>query len=69
MYLDANNLYSYAMSKLLPVGNIKFIDPTNFDINNIHEKDKYGYVLEVDLEYPHELHDRHSDYLLAPKNY
>ena len=62
MYLDANNLYGYAMSQSLPVENFKFIDQKNFDINKIHENSKYGYMLEVDLEYPHELHDWHSDY-------
>ena len=48
-------------------GNFKFIDPTNFDINKINANDKYGYMLEGDLEYPHELHDSHSDYPLAPE--
>ena len=65
MYLDANNLHGYAMSQSLPTGNFKFINPTNFDNNKINENDKY--MLEVDLEYPHELHDSHSDYLLAPE--
>ena len=67
MYLDANNLYGYAMSQSLPTGNFKFIDPTNFDTNKINENKKYGYMFEVDLEYPHELHDSHSDYPLAPE--
>ena len=26
-----------------------------------------GYILEVDLEYSHKLHDSHSDYPLAPE--
>ena len=59
MYLDANNLHGYAMSQSLPTGNFKFINPTNFDNNKINENDKYSYMLEVDLEYPHELHDSH----------
>ena len=67
MYLDANNLYGYAMSQSLPTGNLKFLDPINFYINKINENDKYGYILQVDLECPHELHDSHSDYPLAPE--
>ena len=67
MYLDAHNLYGYAMSQSLPTANFKFIDPTNFDINKINENDKYGYMFEVDLEYPQELHDSHADYPLAPE--
>jgi len=29
---------------------------------------KYGCILEVDLEYPKELHDAHYDYPLAPES-
>ena len=63
MYLDAKNLYGYAMSQSLPARSFKFLDPINFDISKINENDKYGYLLKLDLEYPHELHDSHSDYI------
>ena len=32
------------------------------------ENNKKGYVIEVDLEYPHNLHDAHNDYPLAPEH-
>ena len=38
-----------------------------FDINSINEKSDTGYFLEVDLEYPDELHELHSDYLITPE--
>ena len=33
IYLDANNLYDYSMSKFLPTGGFKQIDPKEFDLN------------------------------------
>ena len=66
MYLDANNIYGWSVTQYLPSGKFKFIDTKNFDVNKVKD-DKYGYILEVDLEYHHELHNSHSDYPLAPK--
>ena len=33
IYLDANNLYGYAMSKFLSTSGFKWIDPKEFDLN------------------------------------
>jgi hypothetical protein len=67
-YLDANNLYGLAMSMNLPYGNLKWCDNicNTSDVMNYVDGD-VGYIVEVDLEYPKELHDLHSDYPLAPE--
>ncbi|GFT57599.1 uncharacterized protein TNCV_3137121 [Trichonephila clavipes] len=70
MYLDANNLYGYAMSKYLPLKDFVWSDNdlTEQDIFNLSDESDVGYILEVDLEYPSDLHDKHSDFPLAPEN-
>ena len=70
MYLDANNLYGWAMSQYLPTGDFKWL--TEKQINNLNlakyeEDSNKGLILEVDLEYPKELHDLHNDYPLGPE--
>ena len=68
MYLDANNLYGWAMSQYLPTGGFKWMKQNkieNLDLGKYHEESKKGLILEVDLEYPEELHDLHNDYPLA----
>ena len=65
IYLDANNLYGYAMSKFLLTSGFKWIDPKEFDLNKYTSNSSKGCVLEVDLEYPKELHNLHNDYPLA----
>src|ERR1700759_2262724 len=72
MYLDANNLYGYAMSEPLPVGGFKFLsvaDRRKLDIMSIGGDDEIGYILDVDLEYPKHLHESHNDYPLAPESF
>jgi hypothetical protein len=67
-YLDANNLYGWAMCQLLPTCDFKWVDPKDFDSVLEGLKTENGYILEVDLEYPAELHDLHNDYPLAPES-
>ena len=38
-----------------------------FDANLIEENSPIGYILEVDLEYPDEVHELHNDYLIVPE--
>ena len=71
MYLDANNLYGWAMTQKLPVHSFKWM--TKEEIENIFNNqivqvwEKTPCILEVDLEYPEELHDLHNDYPLCPE--
>ena len=54
------------MSKFLPTGGFKWIDPKLFDLNKYSSNNSKGCVLEADLEYPKELRELHNDYPLAP---
>ena len=70
MYLDANNLYGWAMSQYLPTGGFNWLNEeelNNIDLGKYEEKSNEGLILEVDLEYPKELHDLHNDYPVAPE--
>ena len=67
MYLDANNLCGWAMSQYLPYSEFKWLNKNeirSFCLNSISENSFVGYILEVDLEHPDELHNLHDDYLL-----
>ena len=66
-YLDANNLYGWAMSKKLPVNGFKWLDSNKINeinedfIKNYDENNDKGYIFEVDVKYPKRLHELHSD--------
>ena len=61
-YLDANNLYGWAMSKPLPTHWFKWMKR-----NELETWEKHTCILEVDLVYPQSLHDLRNDYPLAPE--
>ena len=76
MYLDANNLYGWAMSQKLPVNGFKQVEELsqfNKDfITNYDENSSKGYFLEVDVEYLKNLFSRiafnlHSDLPFLPE--
>ena len=67
-YLDMNNLYGWGLSSYLLNGGFKWLQNLDgFDVNSISEKSPIGYILEVDVEYPDEVHELHNDYPLAPE--
>jgi hypothetical protein len=61
-YLDANNLYGWEMSQPLPIKDFKWMND-----NELEKWTEHSCILEVNLEYPDELHDLHSEYPLAPE--
>ena len=70
MYLDANNLYGWAMSQYLPYGSFKWLsneELNNIDLGKYKEDSNDGLILEVDLEYPKDLHELHNNYPFAPE--
>ena len=70
MYFDANNLYGWAMTQCLPYGDFEWMTEeefVGFNFNSVSKNNLEGYILEVDLKYPDELHYLHNDYLLAPE--
>ena len=60
-YLDANNLYGWAMSQPLPTRGFKWVDVKLDDVGKLANSREKGYILEVDVFYPRELHDCHDD--------
>ena len=59
-YLDANNLYGWAMSQPLPTGGFKWVDVNPNEISELATQTDEGYLLEVDVSYPKELHIPHN---------
>ena len=71
IYLDANNLYGRAMSEKLPIHSFKWLSSGEMEklFNNrvVQIWEKTPCILEVDLEYPEDLHDLHNDYPFCPE--
>ncbi|KAJ4445491.1 hypothetical protein ANN_07299 [Periplaneta americana] len=63
-YVDANNLYGFAMSQKLPYGGFAWLTDEeihHFDLQAVNDDSEIGYVLEVDIEYPNHLFEKHRD--------
>ena len=70
IYLDVNNLYGTAMKEKLPFCAFEWVQKeelNSFDVMQVSDESEIGFVLEVDLDYPEELHDCHNAYPLAPE--
>lgn len=61
------------MTKFLPISNYRWVHSSdelfsNIDaILNLSDESEYGYVFEVDLHYPKNIHDLHNDYPFCPE--
>ena len=71
MYYDANNLYGHSLSSYLPFDDYSWATGEWAQLDeaavlqklmSIPHNHNIGYILEVDLGYPHELHDWHNDF-------
>ena len=73
-YLDANNLYGWAMSQKLPINGFKWVKQKKLSnlnedfIKNDDENSKKGYFLEVDIDYPKQLFNLHKDLPFLPES-
>ena len=72
IYLDANNLYEWAMIQPLPSSGFRFLTPDEIEalapVEELSDDVEDGYIYEVDLHYPQHLHNAHDDYPLAPES-
>lgn len=72
IYFDVNNLYGVAMRMYLPYGNFEWMNDIDFykiDILGISDESNTGFIFEVDLEYPTNLHYTHKDFPLCPERF
>ena len=71
MYLDANNLYGWAMSQKLPINDFKWVnDVSRLNerfIKNYNKNSDIGYFLDLDVGYPKELFSSHKHLPFLPE--
>lgn len=73
LYVDANNLYGNALSMKLPLRDFEWVKETvelerlKTELPVLDLEGDTGYVFEVDLEYPQDIHNSTIDFPLAPE--
>ena len=65
-YIDANNLYGYALIQKLPYKDFEYSNRTLDKVLNTSDDSDYGYWLICDLDYTNECKERTSNFQLLP---
>ena len=65
VYLDANNLFGWAMSQPLPTGGFKWLSDEEL---KLPIEEFPSCFVKVDLEYSEDLHDHFAEFVPAPDN-
>jgi hypothetical protein len=72
--VDANNLYGQALSMPLPVGDFRWVDEQELQLNwsedsvlALDDDDEFAFLFELDLVYPTDIHRRTEELPLAPE--
>ena len=70
IYIDANNLYGWSMTKPIPQKRLRFMKSSELTeefLMQLTDDGPVGCIVECTLAYPAHLHEEHSDYPLAPE--
>ena len=71
IYTDYNDLYGKAMPAKLPIDGFEWVEDLSVIdvdfIKNYDEDSNVGYFIKADIEYPKELHNKHSDLPFLPE--
>lgn len=65
--VDSNNLYGGASTFQLPCGDFEWVDPESVDLMEVRDDSEVGYIAEVDINIPEELHDYFNSYPPLPE--
>ena len=69
MYWDANNLYGWAMSQYLPYEGLRWNNNITLEeIMQTSDEADEGHIIECDLHFPPEIHDKLKEYPPCPEN-
>ena len=66
-----NNLYGFGMIQPMPISDLNLFTKKEINklyLDSVRENSSIGYILEIDLKYCRELHDKHNDDPSCPGN-